>query len=143
MPAGGGWPVPWSRELVLFFFQAEDSIRDGRVTGVQTCALPIWNNFLLKLQFEVSDDKDILLANARPANRDKAMQRGEICARHYGTGKPVALEWQDGVITSLRATTKAVANEKWIAPTLVDLQVNGFAGVDFQRDDLTVDPLLT
>src|SRR5450755_2091143 len=28
----GGW---------LFFFRAEDGIRDGRVTGVQTCALPI------------------------------------------------------------------------------------------------------
>src|SRR5689334_1518208 len=27
--------------LGLFFFQAEDGIRDGTVTGVQTCALPI------------------------------------------------------------------------------------------------------
>src|SRR5205823_10894979 len=27
--------------LVLFFFQAEDGIRDKLVTGVQTCALPI------------------------------------------------------------------------------------------------------
>src|SRR5690348_15801338 len=26
----------------VFFFQAEDGIRDGRVTGVQTCALPIF-----------------------------------------------------------------------------------------------------
>src|SRR5216684_1299170 len=26
---------------VLFFFQAEDGIRDVAVTGVQTCALPI------------------------------------------------------------------------------------------------------
>src|SRR5699024_11209110 len=26
----------------LFFFQAEDGIRDRNVTGVQTCALPIW-----------------------------------------------------------------------------------------------------
>src|SRR5439155_15596934 len=26
---------------VSFFFQAEDGIRDGHVTGVQTCALPI------------------------------------------------------------------------------------------------------
>src|SRR5689334_24656875 len=25
----------------VFFFQAEDGIRDGTVTGVQTCALPI------------------------------------------------------------------------------------------------------
>src|SRR5437870_5998782 len=30
-----------SRFLFLFFFQAEDGIRDGHVTGVQTCALPI------------------------------------------------------------------------------------------------------
>src|SRR6266852_8820875 len=28
----------------LFFFQAEDGIRDATVTGVQTCALPIWPN---------------------------------------------------------------------------------------------------
>src|SRR6266702_7839706 len=27
--------------FVFFFFQAEDGIRDGHVTGVQTCALPI------------------------------------------------------------------------------------------------------
>src|SRR4051794_41980819 len=27
--------------ILFFFFQAEDGIRDGRVTGVQTCALPI------------------------------------------------------------------------------------------------------
>src|SRR3712207_7974901 len=26
----------------MFFFQAEDGIRDIGVTGVQTCALPIW-----------------------------------------------------------------------------------------------------
>src|SRR5690349_22642457 len=26
----------------FFFFQAEDGIRDLYVTGVQTCALPIW-----------------------------------------------------------------------------------------------------
>src|SRR5947209_11705060 len=28
--------------LLLFFFQAEDGIRDIGVTGVQTCALPIY-----------------------------------------------------------------------------------------------------
>src|SRR5690606_33516074 len=27
---------------IIFFFQAEDGIRDFHVTGVQTCALPIW-----------------------------------------------------------------------------------------------------
>src|SRR2546430_4110025 len=35
-------PAESGRELVLiFFFQAEDGIRDLTVTGVQTCALPI------------------------------------------------------------------------------------------------------
>ena len=27
--------------MIFFFFQAEDGIRDDLVTGVQTCALPI------------------------------------------------------------------------------------------------------
>src|SRR5205807_5705153 len=41
----------WSLEnicgcLFFFFFQAEDGIRDYKVTGVQTCALPIsWAGF--------------------------------------------------------------------------------------------------
>src|SRR5215208_8102304 len=30
-----------SVSFCFFFFQAEDGIRDGHVTGVQTCALPI------------------------------------------------------------------------------------------------------
>src|SRR2546429_1721536 len=30
-----------SADLIFFFFQAEDGIRDVAVTGVQTCALPI------------------------------------------------------------------------------------------------------
>src|SRR6202023_4104753 len=29
----------------LLFFQAEDGIRDWSVTGVQTCALPIYTSF--------------------------------------------------------------------------------------------------
>src|SRR5438309_9320559 len=31
----------------FFFFQAEDGIRDGTVTGVQTCALPIYFSVFL------------------------------------------------------------------------------------------------
>src|SRR5690554_7543826 len=31
-------------DVYLFFFQAEDGIRDADVTGVQTCALPILGN---------------------------------------------------------------------------------------------------
>ena len=40
---GWGWLLKRRNiELVFFFFfQAEDGIRDYKVTGVQTCALPI------------------------------------------------------------------------------------------------------
>src|SRR2546429_6431281 len=36
-----GSPARASRTNRIFFFQAEDGIRDVAVTGVQTCALPI------------------------------------------------------------------------------------------------------
>src|SRR5256885_11291711 len=36
--SGAGRCAGWS---AFFFFQAEDGIRDYKVTGVQTCALPI------------------------------------------------------------------------------------------------------
>src|SRR5690554_7004432 len=35
----------------FFFFQAEDGIRDADVTGVQTCALPIWDNIYSASKF--------------------------------------------------------------------------------------------
>src|SRR6266404_2865252 len=35
---------------IFFFFQAEDGIRDKLVTGVQTCALPIWR-YRIRFQF--------------------------------------------------------------------------------------------
>ena len=36
---------------VVFFFQAEDGIRDYDVTGVQTCALPIYPEEILAMTF--------------------------------------------------------------------------------------------
>src|SRR5687768_18277775 len=42
--------------MLFFFFQAEDGIRDVAVTGVQTCALPIYleQNFSLLIWLLVS-----------------------------------------------------------------------------------------
>src|SRR5690625_5402162 len=36
---------------MFFFFQAEDGIRDGHVTGVQTCALPISAGILYSVRW--------------------------------------------------------------------------------------------
>src|SRR5207249_7806222 len=44
--------VPCSRYTppCVFFFQAEDGIRDRNVTGVQTCALPIFERLGVRAQ---------------------------------------------------------------------------------------------
>src|SRR3989454_4709890 len=39
--------------MIFFFFQAEDGIRDYKVTGVQTCALPISVTFTNKAAEEI------------------------------------------------------------------------------------------
>ncbi len=70
------------------------------------------------------------------------MNAGEIVGRHYATGQPVRVAWNEGVISKLEPTSAAPADRPWVAPALLDLQVNGFAGVDFQQDDLTLDQLL-
>src|SRR2546429_2542184 len=41
--------VAWEFRVLLFFFQAEDGIRDVAVTGVQTCALPISSSYFFSL----------------------------------------------------------------------------------------------
>src|SRR5260370_37509714 len=81
---------------MVFFFQAEDGIRDSSVTGVQTCALPIFGT-MAALQFwivlgelyTVTQAKRIYnlvgtgtvlggVAGAAPIGRAACRGRGEI-----------------------------------------------------------------
>lgn len=68
---------------------------------------------------------------------------GEITARHYATGEIACVRWQDGVITRLESPVGSNEALPWIAPPLVDVQINGYAGIDFQSDDLKVSDLIT
>ena len=70
------------------------------------------------------------------------MHSGERIARHYVTGQATRLRWRDGLITHLEPAATEPPRDRWLAPPLVDLQVNGYAGVDFQRDGLSGDDLL-
>src|SRR3989442_8275941 len=50
--------------MIFFFFQAEDGIRDADVTGVQTCALPIYgpNSFSHRICQHIAQLSKIQLA---------------------------------------------------------------------------------
>src|SRR5699024_11523433 len=59
----------WRHHSSLFlFFQAEDGIRHRNVTGVQTCALPIWTMLTLG-NFVSASDIVREMIEATPADR--------------------------------------------------------------------------
>src|SRR5699024_5474414 len=71
--------------LFLFFFQAEDGIRDRNVTGVQTCALPIfWGEDVPGQARRVEGEPPLqaLTGHPLPAShrRTSAPRRRAICS---------------------------------------------------------------
>lgn len=73
------------------------------------------------------------------------MSEEKTIARHYATGQLIQLSSEQGIITSLEPAplpAPGQCSDIWIAPPLVDLQINGYAGVDFQQDNLTSANLL-
>ena len=71
------------------------------------------------------------------------MNNGVICGLHFATGEAVEIRWANGLIQSVTAAKPDPASDVWIAPALVDLQINGYGGVDFQQDTLSAAELLT
>ena len=69
------------------------------------------------------------------------MPQHEVIGRDLTSGQPTRLRWHQDRITALEPVADA-PNDTWIAPALIDLQINGFAGVDFQQDNLTSKELL-
>src|SRR2546423_4373101 len=55
--------------LIIFFFQAEDGIRDKLVTGVQTCALPISLSIIVRTDPALRPgDQIFLMLDGQPLN---------------------------------------------------------------------------
>src|ERR1017187_10256310 len=69
----------------VFFFQAEDGIRDTSVTGVQTCALPICEDQLLGPAGESDGERTLRLREGR-LHGSANDQAGEVRAGGYGNG---------------------------------------------------------
>src|SRR5687768_4719993 len=82
----------------FFFFQAEDGIRDVAVTGVQTCALPIFvlqPQMPILAQTELADSDQFYQRNIRrPALRDHSQRIEELLKR-------MTLEEKVGQMTQL------------------------------------------
>ena len=60
----------------------------------------------------------------------------------YSTNKPVSIEISDGKIIGIKQTQKSTDGPQLIvAPGLVDIQINGYNGIDFSDPDLTAEDL--
>src|ERR1041385_1262389 len=73
---------------LYFFFQAEDGIRDVAVTGVQTCALPIW-----RLPAQKQDREFIAFSRSLLEwhIRHRLLARTNVCL--YATTEVTGLLW--------------------------------------------------
>src|SRR5207302_6316656 len=94
-----GCPILVLFLYLFFFFQAEDGIRDFHVTGVQTCALPIWPPLtVLVLRnpgLNVSQDKHsqrwpsshaprMAVSGTRTSSRSEERRVGKECRYRWG-----------------------------------------------------------
>src|SRR2546422_4574275 len=73
--------------IVNFFFQAEDGIRDVAVTGVQTCALPISLEEILKETYGVIVYQEQVMAIANKAG-GFSLGQADLMRRAMGKKKP-------------------------------------------------------
>jgi N-acetylglucosamine-6-phosphate deacetylase len=69
----------------------------------------------------------------------------KICGIHYETGNAVTIEITDGLIAGIDDSEgiRAESPELFIAPGLIDNQINGYAGVDFSGNDFTADDVIS
>ena len=72
---------------------------------------------------------------------DRSMNKASIIeATHYETGKPVIIEIRNGLLNTISETLGSEkTRDLYIAPGLIDNQINGYRGVDFSGTGLTTD----
>ncbi len=75
---------------------------------------------------------------------EERKDRFTIEAIHYETGKPVSIEIVNGFIGSISEISglKNSSTNLYVAPGLIDNQINGYANVDFSGSNLTVDDVI-
>lgn len=66
-----------------------------------------------------------------------------IEALDYRSEQPIKIEIKNGLISGIMEGTSHLATTRYVAPGLVDLQINGFKGIDFNSENLSVADVLT
>src|SRR5690349_22995449 len=79
------------RDALIFFFQAEDGIRDLYVTGVQTCALPISPAAEDDPPADESADKPPAAEEGPEFTSSHLLARGSVFRRRHRLHGPIAL----------------------------------------------------
>src|SRR5699024_7476883 len=59
-----------------------------------------------------------------------------ITGIHYATGKSIKLSIKNGLIDSMKEYNNSKVKRNIIAPGLVDIQINGYMGIDFNDRSL-------
>src|SRR5918995_7442150 len=134
--------------FAIFFFQAEDGIRDYKVTGVQTCALPITSGSAPRndIDFVFTDAEEPWLLGAQAFVRDSPLDPRRsvvLTLEARGTSGP-ALMFQSSsdnatLIPALASVQRPITSSGWEAcyqllPGDTDFTVfrnAGFAGMNF------------
>src|SRR5262249_58965442 len=88
----GGESIRGGPCLLVFFFQAEDGIRDWSVTGVQTCALPI----SVRPDPGPGADRDELGGTGAGRDDETAERGGGLPGRVRSEERRVGKEWRAG-----------------------------------------------
>ena len=57
----------------------------------------------------------------------------KFLARHYQTQKTLEIEINQNRYSQIKSLTSSDKTLPYIAPGLVDIQINGFGGIDFNR----------
>jgi len=57
--------------------------------------------------------------------------------RHWRTGDWIEIRYDDRHILSTKTIPPNAAIQSWLAPGLIDLQINGYGGIDFQQDEVS------
>src|SRR5207248_5267557 len=102
--------------LYFFFFQAEDGIRDRTVTGLQTCALPIYRRVAHAydrwIRLQIERDQFVRLADPdRFENSGQTFETNRIdraLIAGYPDGSP-RRAWQDRKSTRLNSSHRTIS----------------------------------